>query len=122
MAKIRNNQSEGTSTSHNFPIIAGSYNGECADYHAVVEPRNQYGVHARPAALIVGTASRYDCQAYVQKADKAPVSAKSIMGLMTLEASIGTPLVIWTKNDDGIDAEECLEEIVGLFNCQFNED
>ena len=50
---------------------------------------NQYGIHARPAALFVKTASRFDADVFVEKDDNR-VSGKSIMGLMTLEASLGT--------------------------------
>ncbi|MDA0990596.1 MAG: HPr family phosphocarrier protein, partial [Verrucomicrobia bacterium] len=46
---------------------------------------NEYGVHARPAALFVKLASRYDAELWVEK-DDTSVNGKSIMGLMTLQA------------------------------------
>lgn len=80
--------------------------------------QNQYGIHARPAALFVKTASRYDCDITVEK-DGNEVSGKSIMGLMTLEASFGTVLKV---SADGPDAEEALDEIQALIDGKFDED
>lgn len=80
--------------------------------------QNQYGIHARPAALFVKTASRYDCEIMVEK-DGNQVSGKSIMGLMTLEASFGTVLKV---SADGADAEEALDELQALVDGKFDED
>jgi phosphocarrier protein len=79
---------------------------------------NQYGIHARPAAMIVKTASRFDADVFVEK-DGNRVSAKSIMGLMTLEASRGTRLVVSVCGDD---AEQLLDELEQLFASKFDED
>jgi phosphocarrier protein HPr len=80
--------------------------------------QNQYGIHARPAALFVKTASRYDCEIFVEK-DGNKVSGKSIMGLMTLEASFGTMLKV---SADGDDAEEALNELTALVDGKFDEE
>lgn len=79
---------------------------------------NQYGIHARPAALFVKTASRFDCDVSVEK-DGNRVSGKSIMGLMTLEASCGTVLKVTAA---GPDAERALNEIQALIQGKFGED
>jgi phosphocarrier protein len=79
---------------------------------------NQYGIHARPAALFVKIASRYDSEVLVEK-DGNEVSGKSIMGLMTLEASCGTRL---TVTAEGPDAMEVLDELQGLIENKFDED
>ena len=79
---------------------------------------NQYGIHARPAALFVKTASRYDADVYVEK-DGNTVSGKSIMGLMTLQASFGTKLVVTVEGED---AEEVLGELSALIESKFDED
>jgi phosphotransferase system HPr (HPr) family protein len=42
-----------------------------------LEIRNQYGIHARPAALIVGIASRCDAEVWVFKDDDDAVSANA---------------------------------------------
>jgi len=80
--------------------------------------QNQYGIHARPAALFVKTASRYDCEIFVEKGGNK-VSGKSIMGLMTLEASFGTLLKV---SADGADAEEALDELAALVEGKFDEE
>jgi len=80
--------------------------------------QNQYGIHARPAALFVKAASRYDCEIMVEK-DGNQVSGKSIMGLMTLEASFGSVL---TLTADGPDEEEALDELQALIDSKFDED
>ncbi|OVE76245.1 phosphocarrier protein HPr [bacterium E08(2017)] len=79
---------------------------------------NQYGIHARPAALFVKTASRFDSDIIVEKDDNR-VSGKSIMGLMTLEASKGTKLRIIVEGDD---ADDAIQEIRALIESKFDED
>ena len=79
---------------------------------------NQYGIHARPAALFVKTASRYDSDIYVEK-DGNKVSGKSIMGLMTLEASKGSKI---TVSAEGPDAEEAIKELRVLIESKFDEE
>ena len=79
---------------------------------------NQYGIHARPAAMFVKTASRFMCDVTVEKGD-VRVSGKSIMGLMTLEASSGTKIKVLAEGDD---AEQALDEIQKLIDLKFNEE
>ena len=79
---------------------------------------NQYGIHARPAAMFVKTASRFESEIMVEKGENK-VSGKSIMGLMTLEASRGSKL---TVTAEGIDAEELIDKIQKLIESKFDED
>jgi len=83
-----------------------------------VEIRNQYGIHARPAAMLVKTASRFQSDITVAKGDNK-VSGKSIMGLMTLEAGLGVKLTIMAE---GRDAEQALDAIQALFEQKFYEE
>jgi phosphocarrier protein len=46
--------------------------------------KNRAGIHARPAALIVQTASKFNSKIHMIK-DNEKVNAKSIMGIITLE-------------------------------------
>lgn len=75
------------------------------------EIRNQYGIHARPAALFVKTAARFDAEITVEK-DGNSVSGKSIMGLMTLEAGRGTVLRVTASGNDGEEALDHLEALI----------
>ena len=47
---------------------------------------NKLGVHARPAAMFVKTANRFDSEIMVEK-DGETVNGKSIMGMMMLAAA-----------------------------------
>ena len=79
---------------------------------------NRYGIHARPAALFVKTASRFISEIMVEK-DGSVVSAKSIMGLLTIEGSIGSVLKLAAT---GPDAEEALDALQELVEKKFYED
>ena len=80
--------------------------------------QNEYGIHARPAALLVKAAGKYDCDIFIEK-DGNKVSCKSIMGLMTIE---GYPGSVMTVTTSGADAQEAMDEIEELFNTKFGED
>ena len=79
---------------------------------------NQYGLHARPAALFVKTAMKYEAEVSIEK-DGNRVSGKSIMGLMTLEAGLGVRLRLTA---DGPDAQQALDELQRLIENKFYED
>ena len=68
--------------------------------------------------MIVKTASRFRADVTIER-DGNRVSGKSIMGLMTLEASRGTRLMIFAE---GPDAEQVLDELETLVNRNFDED
>jgi len=76
----------------------------------VIENRN--GLHARPAALFVKTASRFSAEVWVEK-DEERVNGKSIMGLMMLAAGKGSVLRITAEGDDAATVVEELERLVG---------
>ena len=80
--------------------------------------RNRYGIHARPAAMLVKTASKFQSDVTVEKG-AVRVSGKSIMGLMTMEASCGAKIRIVAE---GVDAEQALDEIERLFENKFYEE
>jgi len=79
---------------------------------------NPLGLHARPAALFVKAATRYESDITVEK-DGNTVSGKSIMGLMTLEVGVGSVLRVTAE---GPDAEEALAELQHLVDNKFFED
>ena len=65
------------------------------------------GLEARPIAMLVQVASRYESSIYIETGDKK-VNAKSIMGMMTLILSAGDTI---TVSADGKDEDEALEGI-----------
>ena len=79
---------------------------------------NKLGIHARPAAMFVKTASKFECDIFVEK-DGEKVNGKSIMGLMMLAAGYNSKLRITA---DGRDAARAVNEIEQLFVQKFNED
>jgi len=79
---------------------------------------NRLGLHARPSAMFVKTASRFKCEVWVEK-DGERVNGKSIMGLMMLAAGQGSKL---TVTCEGGDAEKALTEIQALIDRKFDED
>ncbi len=79
---------------------------------------NRYGIHARPAAMLVKTASKYHADVTVEKGP-VRVSGKSIMGLMTMEASCGSKIRVIAE---GADAEQAMDELQRLFDQKFFEE
>jgi len=78
---------------------------------------NQMGIHARPAAMIVRAANKFESDLFFEK-DNEQVNGKSIMGLMMLAAGKGTELKAIAV---GSDAESALEELTRLFASKFDE-
>jgi phosphocarrier protein HPr len=83
-----------------------------------VKIQNKLGLHARPAALLVKAANRFESDITIGRGGNE-VSGKSIMGLMTLEAAMGCMLKIVA---DGPDAEEAMAELQSLIEKKFFED
>lgn len=79
---------------------------------------NRYGIHARPAALLVKTATRFACEIWLEK-NGVKVNAKSIMGLLTLEGNHGAKMKIHAT---GADAAAALAALAELFEKKFFED
>lgn len=65
------------------------------------------GLEARPVAMLVQVASRYESSIYVECEDKK-VNAKSIMGMMSLGIAAGEEVTVVA---DGEDEQEALEQI-----------
>jgi len=79
---------------------------------------NKLGIHARPAAMFVRTANKFECDVFVEK-DGERVNGKSIMGLMMLAAGPGSRLVLYVEGDD---ANKALVELESLVKRKFDED
>ena len=73
---------------------------------------NKLGIHARPAAQFVKTASRFSCDIIVEK-DNERVDGKSIMGLMMLAAGHGSTLEISADGEDAVAALDALSALIG---------
>ncbi len=80
--------------------------------------KNRAGIHARPAAMIVQTASKFKSKLFLQKGDDR-INAKSIMGIITLGAGFETRILIIADGEDESDAVEAIDR---LFQNRFEED
>ncbi|EOH89203.1 phosphocarrier protein HPr [Enterococcus asini] len=77
---------------------------EKKDFHVVAET----GIHARPATLLVQTASKFSSDINLEYKGKS-VNLKSIMGVMSLGVGQGSDVTITTE---GADEKEAIEAIV----------
>ena len=69
-----------------------------------IKPQLDGQLEARPIAMLVQVASQYDSTVYLETEGRR-INAKSIMGMMSLAASLGTEIRIIT---DGSDEEEAM--------------
>lgn len=80
--------------------------------------QNKFGLHARPAALLVKTAAKFKSDIFISR-DSQVVNGKSIMGIMMLAAENGAQLTITANGEDEEEAVIALKE---LFEKKFNEE
>ncbi|MDD4956262.1 MAG: HPr family phosphocarrier protein [Candidatus Omnitrophica bacterium] len=72
--------------------------------------KNRTGLHARPAALFVQVANKFESDIVIIKEDQE-VNGKSIMGILMLAAEKGSKITIIAK---GKDAESAVKELSDL--------
>jgi len=82
-----------------------------------VTVRNRSGLHTRPAAALVKLAAKFQSDFYIEK-DGFEINGKSIIGVMTLAAEMGSMLKLIF---DGADEAVAAKEISELFNVGFGE-
>jgi phosphocarrier protein HPr len=73
--------------------------------------KNKLGIHARPAAQLVKVATRFKSSVYCSK-NGNEVNAKSIMGVLMLEASVGSEIIVRVEGDDEFSAMEAIEDLI----------
>lgn len=73
--------------------------------------RNRFGLHARPAALLIQALRPFRSEVLVECAGET-VNAKSILGLLSLSARQGSELTFLATGPDCIEA---LTAVEGLF-------
>lgn len=82
-----------------------------------VKITNKNGLHTRPAAKLVKLTSSFKSMVELER-DGFRINAKSIIGVMTLAAEIGSTIDVIV---DGPDENEALEAIKELFASGFGE-
>jgi phosphocarrier protein len=78
---------------------------------------NNAGLHTRPAATIVKIAAQYKSEFFIHK-DGMHINGKSIIGVMTLAAEMGSTLLL---SFDGEDEVEACAAILDYFQRGFDE-
>lgn len=79
---------------------------------------NKLGLHARASAKLTQLAGKFESEVWLTRNGRR-VNAKSIMGVMTLAASIGTVIELETSGPDEVQAMKALK---ALINDYFGED
>ncbi len=87
------------------------------EHRASLEIRNRLGLHARAAALLVQTASRFNAEVTIAK-DGQVVNGRSIMGVMMLAAEQGSSIDVATSGPEAAPALAAIRELV---EARFNE-
>lgn len=79
-----------------------------------LEVRNPSGLHARPAALFVRTASSGKSRVRVANLnrDGAEADARSILGVLSLGVSRGTRIRVTVEGEDEAELAEALRRLV----------
>ena len=73
---------------------------------------SKQGLHARPAALFVQVAIKFESHITVKR-DAEEVNGKSIMGILMLGAEQGSMIIIEAEGEDAEAALKELEKIIG---------
>jgi phosphocarrier protein HPr len=79
---------------------------------------NVKGLHLSAAAEVVKVAAGFECGIWLVK-DGVQANARSIMGIITLVAPMGSEVIV---KADGADEEDAVRAIVALFNAKFYEE
>ncbi|HLP49215.1 MAG TPA: HPr family phosphocarrier protein [Candidatus Kapabacteria bacterium] len=83
-----------------------------------IEITNKLGLHARAAAKLSHLANSFNSNIYLTYSGDQ-VDAKSLLGILTLAASVGNKITIEVN---GKDEKKAMGEIVTLFKAKFNEE
>ncbi len=79
---------------------------------------NKLGLHARAAAKLSHMANMFNANIYlIYNEDK--VNAKSLLGILTLAASVGNEIILQASGDD---EQQAITAISDLFNRKFDEE
>lgn len=83
-----------------------------------IEVKNKTGLHARPAAVFVQTASKFKANITIEK-DGRQVNAKSILALLSIGASLGSMVTITAEGED---ENQAVAELIALIQSKFGEE
>jgi len=79
--------------------------------------QNQVGLHARPATFFIQRANEFKSGIWIVK-DERKVNAKSLLGVLSLGITRGTPVTLVA---DGCDEAEAIDSLDKLVSSDFAE-
>ena len=74
--------------------------------------QNKTGLHARPATVFVQTANRFNSNIVIER-DGKKVSARSILGVLSLGAERDSSIIVEVDGSDEESAMKSIEELIG---------
>ncbi len=86
-------------------------------YTKEVVVQNQVGLHARPATFFIQKANEFKATIWIEK-DERRVSAKSLLGVLSLGITRGVNITLIAE---GSDEEDAVNQLVDLINSNFDE-
>ena len=72
---------------------------------------NQLGLHVRAAAMVVRTMTPFQCKVSI-RTSSGRADARSVLDLLTLSASKGTPIVVEAEGPDAEAAVAALGDLI----------
>jgi phosphocarrier protein len=84
----------------------------------VIKVINRAGIHARPAAMIVGLTKDFKASIHFEQGQNR-INAKSILGIITLGAMYNSEIRIIAEGED---EQESVERLARLFESKFEDD
>lgn len=73
--------------------------------------KNELGLHARAAAMMVNVTSKYKSKILFER-DGKEINGKSILGILTLACPKGSSIIISAEGEDALNAIEELEKLI----------
>jgi phosphocarrier protein HPr len=73
--------------------------------------KNELGLHARAAAMLVNVSSKYKSKVFFER-DGKEINGKSILGILTLACPKGCSITISAEGDDARDAVAALGKLI----------
>ena len=80
-------------------------------YEKEITIQNQVGLHARPATFFIQKANEFRSNIWVEKEERK-VSAKSLLGVLSLGITKGTSIKIVAEGSDEADAVNALATLI----------
>ncbi|MBN2687299.1 MAG: HPr family phosphocarrier protein [Deltaproteobacteria bacterium] len=80
--------------------------------------KNELGLHARAAAMLVAVSSKFKSKVIFER-DGKEINGKSILGILTLACPKGSHITIRAEGDDAL---EVMQQLGDLIEGKFGED